>query len=260
MDLLASDIIYWLEQFLWPMFRLAAMFTTVIVLGARSVPPPIRMYLVIAIMAVLYPVLPPVPKVPLFSETALIITFNQVAIGALMGFVTQMVLQVFVMGGQIVAFQTGLGFASMADPVNGFNVPVIAQFFLMTATLLFLSMDGHLVMIDILVKSFHSMPVSVEPIGREILWEILMWAQWMFAGGVLVAISGIFSLLIINLSFGVMTRAAPQINIFAVGFPITMVTGMLIVWLTMETVFSHFDTFFQGGKELVCSIVRLDCS
>jgi len=260
MELLASEIIHWLEQLLWPMFRLAAMFTSMIVFSGRSLPGHIRLYMILAIMAVLYPVLPPVPNIPLFSERALVVTFNQIAIGLMMGFVTQMVLQIFVVGGQIVAFQTGLGFATLADPINGFSVPVIAQFFLMTASMLFLVMDGHLIMIDILVKSFQSVPVSIEPIGREVLWEILMWAKWIFAGGVLVAISGIFSLLIINLSFGVMTRAAPQINIFAVGFPITMVTGMLIVWLTMETVFSHFDTFFQGGKELICSIVRLDCS
>jgi flagellar biosynthesis protein FliR len=260
MEFAAEDIIHWISQFVWPMFRIAALFSTMIVFGSNSIPMTIRTYLVIGMSIVLFPVLPEVPKIDLFSAEAFIVSFNQITIGVLMGFITQMILQVFVVGGQIVAFQTGLGFAQMADPVNGFSVPVIAQFFLMGASLLFITIDGHLIMIDLLVSSFYSIPVSSQPIGTDVLWEIILWSRWMFAGGVLVAISGIFSLLIINLSFGVMTKAAPQINIFAVGFPITMVTGMLIVWLTLETVFSHFDTFFDSGKSLICSVIRLDCS
>jgi flagellar biosynthetic protein FliR len=155
--------------------------------------------------------------------------------------------------------QIGLGFASMVDPSNGQQVPVVAQFFLMLASLIFLALDGHLLMIQMVVASFESVPIGFSGLDVDAFRMISDWGSYMFSTALTAMLSGIIALLLINLSFGVMTRAAPQLNIFAIGFPITMVSGLVVIWLTLGGFIYHFENQWARVVQTMCQLIGSQC-
>lgn len=236
----------WVGQLLWPLFRVASFFMVIPIIGTRLVPGRVRLGLAILVTLVVAPMLDPMPQVEALSFTALMVTLQQILIGTLMGFMFVMLMQLFVVAGQMIAMQMGLGFASMIDPANGVNVPVLSQIFLIAITLMFLAMNGHLVMIEIIVESFRAWPVSVEILGangltHSLLWEMNMRVSWLFASALLLALPAITAVLIVNLAFGVMTRAAPQMNVFSLGFPIGMLFGLFIIWVSASGLLPQFQ-------------------
>jgi flagellar biosynthetic protein FliR len=128
----------------------------------------------------------------------------------------------------------------MMDPQNGVQVPVVAQLYILTSTLLFLAMNGHLLLLEILAQSFSTFPVAADGLGRSALEQIIGWGSRMFAGGLLIALPAVAVLLLANLGMGIITRAAPQLNIFAVGFPMTILIGFLMLWITLPNVMANF--------------------
>jgi flagellar biosynthetic protein FliR len=166
-----------------------------------------------------------------------------------MGFILQLVLAALTIAGEAIAMSMGLGFASMVDPANGVNVPVLSQFFLIMGTLLFLSLGGHLMIIQLLVNSFHSLPISTLGVERESFWVIISFASQMFIGAIWVALPALITILVITLAMGVMTRAAPQLNIFSVGFPVTMLAGFIILMLVTPGILPRFNALLLLGMQ-----------
>ncbi len=251
MNFAAADLTSWLATLLWPFMRISAMFAAAPIFSARSIPVRIRVLFAMLIAMVLAPVIPEPPVVELISGEAFIISIHQVLIGVGMGFILQMVFAAFIIAGQSIAMAMGLGFASMIDPQNGMQVPVISQAFLIMVTLVFLALNGHLIFIEVLAKSFHSLPVGMMVPSRDGLWQIVTWGTNMFAGGILIALPAVAALLLVNLAFGVTTRAAPQLNIFAVGFPVMIMVGLSFIILTLPTLTSHLESLLAQAFEAV---------
>ena len=203
------------------------------------------------------PAIPPTNVDNLFSLGTGLLIAEQVIIGIMLGFVTTLVVETFVLAGQIIAMQTGLGFASLVDPASGMNVPAVGQFFLILSSLLFWVMDGHLAYLQFVVASFDTIPIPAESFDSTKFRELVEWGGWMFASALSLSIAPLTAMLLINFSFGVMTRAAPQLNIFAIGFPVTMCAGLLIMWLTMGNFFTHFQIQWQRALEFSCYLI--DC-
>jgi len=224
----------------WPFVRISAMLMIAPVYGASSFPVRIRVVLAVLVTAALYPVLDPVKGVDPVSLQGFIILGHQVVIGAAMGFFLQMAFQLLVIAGEAIAMTMGLGFARMMDPQNGVQVPVVAQYFIIIATLLFLTMNGHLLLLQMVIKSFDILPVSEYGMTRDGLWQVVSWGSQMFIGAVLVAIPAVTALLMVNIAMGVITRAAPQLNIFAVGFPLMLLLGFVLLVLTLPSVLPQF--------------------
>ena len=193
----------------------------------------------------------------LFALSTAFLIAEQIIIGIMLGFVTTLVVETFVLAGQIIAMQTGLGFASLVDPASGVSVPAVGQFFLILASLLFWVMDGHLAYLQFVVGSFETIPIPAESFDSTKFRELVEWGGWMFATALSLSIAPLTAMLLINFSFGVMTRAAPQLNIFAIGFPVTMCAGLLIMWLTMGNFFTHFQIQWEKALEFSCYLV--DC-
>lgn len=240
----------WVAGWLWPLFRIASFFMVIPIIGTQLVPMRVRIGLAFLTTIVVAPLLDAVPVIDVLSFQAVIITLQQIFIGTLLGFMFVLLTQLFVTMGQMVSMQMGLGFASMVDPANGVSVPILAQIFLVAITLIFLAMNGHLVMIEVIVESFRSWPVSDVILGpggisHESLWSVLLRIDWMFAAALVLALPGITAVLIINLSFGIMTRAAPQMNVFSLGFPIGMMFGLFIVWVSVSGLLPQFDRIAQ---------------
>ena len=210
------------------------------VIGTQLVPVRVRMYLALAFTLVLMPVLPAMPQIDALSLQGWLWIGQEVLVGALLGFSLQLFFHAFVVAGQMIAMQMGLGFASMVDPANGISVAVLGQFLLMLVTLLFLAMNGHLVVFEVLAESFVTLPVGSGLLLDHYL-AIAGRLGWVLGAGLLLALPAITALLVVNIAFGVMTRAAPQLNIFAIGFPLTLVLGLVIVWLGMADILAQYQ-------------------
>jgi flagellar biosynthesis protein FliR len=252
-----GQILNHVASFIWPLMRISSMFVSVPLFSLRAVPARVRLILSLAITLVVMPVLPAYAMVEMFSYQGFLVAVAQVMIGLTTGFIVQLVFSALLFAGQGVALSMGLGFASMVDPQNGQQVPVIAQFYVMASTLVFLSLDGHLVLIKMLVDSFTSLPIGIEGITKTDIWTILMWSSRMFAGGLLLTMPIVASLLLVNVSLGVATRAAPQLNIFSVGFPVTLMLGMILVWLTLPDFLEQFTGILTESYDLVGQMLRL---
>ncbi|MBN4079195.1 flagellar biosynthetic protein FliR [Beggiatoa alba] len=234
MTFASTEIMSWVGSFMWPLIRIAALVGTAPVFGARTIPVSVKMAFSVGLTLIIFPLIPPVPAIDPLSGEAVLIIMNQVLIGAAMGLALQLVFAMFVVAGQIIAFQMGLGFASMVDPGSGTQVPVISQFYVIILTLVFLALDGHLIFVEVVADSFHTLPISINGLTREGMWALVLWGGNMYAGAVQIALPAIASLLVINLTFGVVTRSAPQFNIFSIGFPITMVAGFFVMIATLS--------------------------
>lgn len=256
LELSSAQIGGWIGQFLLPLFRIAAMLMVMPIIGTQIVPTRVRLYLALAICMLLAPTLPPMPQIDALSLRALLLILEQVLIGVMFGFVLQLYFHLFTVAGQIIAMQMGLGFASMVDPANGVSVPVFGQFLLMLVTLLFLAMNGHLVVFEVLAESFVTLPVG-QGLLLDHYWSMAGKLSWVLAAGIILVLPAITALLIVNLAFGVMTRAAPQLNIFSIGFPMTLVLGLVIFWIGLSDFLSHFQALTTEALAQLRELARL---
>ncbi|MDO7926346.1 flagellar biosynthetic protein FliR [Pseudomonas sp. KFB-139] len=250
-----TQISTWVASFMLPLFRIVAVLMTMPIIGTTLVPRRVRLYFAVAVTVVVAPVLPAMPPVEALDLSALLLIGEQVLIGAGIGLSLQLFFHIFVVAGQIIATQMGMGFASMVDPTNGVSSAVIGQFFTMLVTLLFLAMNGHLVVLEILVESFTTMPVGSGLLVSN-FWELATGLGWVMSSGLRLVLPAITALLIINIAFGVMTRAAPQLNIFSIGFPLTLVLGMVILWMTMADILNQYQPIAVQALQALRDMVR----
>ena len=257
MEFTESVINQYLADFILPFARISALVMAMIGLGSRTIPTRIKLFLCITITIAVMPAIPPTQVESLFAFESFLLVAEQTLIGALIGFVTVLVVNTFTLAGQIIAMQTGLGFASLVDPASGMNVPAVGQFFLILTTLLFWAFDGHLAFIQFVVISFDTIPISGGSIEAIKYKEIVHWGAWMFTTALSLSLAPITAMLLVNFSFGIMTRAAPQLNIFAIGFPITMCAGLIIMWLTMGNFLVHFELQWQRAIEFTQYLIGI---
>jgi flagellar biosynthetic protein FliR len=244
MTFAADDILLLIERFLLPFIRLSGFFLVAPIFGAQSVPVRIRVMLAFGVTVVLFPNLNIQNAFDAFSPQGLVLIVQEILIGIGMGLMLQFTMGAIVMAGHTIATAMGLGFASSADPQNGVQVTVVGQFYLILATLVFLSVDGHLVALNILGNSFVRFPAGQFVIDAALLWEIGLFSTQMFVTGLLLALPVMTGVLLVNLAFGVMTRAAPQLNIFSIGFPMAMLAGFILMLLSLPVFMPLLNTAF----------------
>lgn len=212
----------------------------------------------LAITLVVSPLIQVPSGLEIFSNDGLMVTIQQIMVGLISGFVLQITFAAVVFGGQAVAYGMGLGFASMVDPQDGQQVPVIAQFYVVITTFLFLVMNAHLLIIEMLVDSFKTIPIGLDSFDKADLWMLIEWSRQLFSVGLLLSLPMIASLLFVNISFGVATRAAPQLQIFSVGFPVTIALGLFLMWLTLPDVASFIsDDMLTDAYEFIGQLLKL---
>ncbi len=247
-----------LASFVWPLIRISALFMTLPVFSITAVSPRVRLILSVAITFIVMPLLPKLPEMEMFSYQGLMVAVQQLFIGLVSGFVLQIVFAAVVFGGQGVANGMGLGFASMVDPQDGQQVPVVAQFYVVTTTLIFLGVNAHLLLIEMIVDSFRTLPIGEEGLSKADIWSVISWSKHLFSAGLLLALPVTASLLFVNVSFGVATRAAPQLQIFSVGFPVTIFLGLMLVWLTLPNALDFFaDDMLLEAYDLLKDLLKV---
>ena len=257
----ADIILDFLSAYLWAFSRIAAMMMVMVAIGSKTTPVRIRLFYALSVTFVALPMLPAPPSyIELFSFTSFIVILQQMLIGIVIGTISVFVVQTFVVAGQIIAMQTSLGFASMADPMSGQTSPVVGQFYVLLVTLLFFAVDGHLLMIKMIINSFETLPISQQGLLALDYYKVAGWFSIMFHAALAFSVASIVAMLLVNLSFGIMTKAAPQLNIFSLGFSISMVFGLFVLWVTLINVPLHFENQWLKGVASMCEILNDPCS
>lgn len=250
----AAQITGWLTALLWPLLRISGLMLVAPVLGANVVPARLRIALALSLAVLVSPLAPPPPGFDPLSAQGVLAMATQIAIGAAIGFAVQIAFDALVMAGQLVAMTMGLGFATLVDPARGGATPVLSQFLLILGILLFLSVDGHIALIGVLVESFRWAPVGPAGLGEGGLWSLALWGGKVFEAGLVIALPALIALLGINLGMGVVSRAAPQLNLFAVGFPVAMIFGFLVLLLSLPALQGVFIGLLGEAMEVAASV------
>ncbi len=235
----------WIGDWIWPFFRLAGCLMVAPVFGAGFVPPRVRIVLAGALAWLVVPLLPPAPDISPFSLAGVLVLAEQVLIGIAVGFVMQLVFDAVGLAGQLLANTMGLSFAFNVDPLRGASTAAIGQFYVVLMVLTFLTLDGHLALIRLLVEGFTTMPVGAQGFGADSVLRVVAAGSLLFSGALSIALPGLTALLVANIGFGLISRAAPTLNIFAVGFPVTIVFGLVVLQLGLPGVQQGFIAMLQ---------------
>ena len=222
----------WAATFLWPFIRILALIGTGPVLDHRAIAPQVKIGLAIAIAIIVAPTVTPPPAAALASWNGFGLLAQQVAIGAAMGFMVRLIFAAIELAGDLIGLSMGLSFATFVDPQNSGQTPLVGSFMGVLASLIFLALDGHLIMINGIVESFRTFPVGSMPAGSgEHLRDFALMGASIFRIGVHLALPVVAALLVVNLAIGVMTRAAPQLNLMSFGFPVGLLAGVWMLWI-----------------------------
>lgn len=230
-------------SFLLPFFRIGAFLMVLPLLGSQLVSRQIRIAFAFVIAIIVTPVVP-VPEYDPVSPAFIVLIFEQIIIGVVLGFVVSILFQIFSLAGQLAAMNAGLGFAMSNDPANGVSVATMGQYYLTMASIAFLMTDGHHVMFEYLVESFDYWPIG-QGFEAAHYYEIVTLGGWMFEKAMLMILPLTIATLVVNLSFGVVAKASPQLNIFALGFPVIMMFSLFFFWVMLEDFADIYRLFFK---------------
>lgn len=218
--------------YFWPFVRILAFVLSAPIFGNPSMPLQLRIGLALVLSFVIAPVIA-LPHVDPLSLAGIGILAQQILIGVTLGLTVRIIFTAAEAAGEFVGLQMGLGYATFFDPERADQTPVLGQFIGLLATLVFLALDGHLQVVQVLARSFTTLPVGGEAVGARGLLTFAYWGSAIFSAGVMLAMPLLAALLIANLALGVLTRAAPQLNLFAVGFPVTLALGLIVLALSL---------------------------
>ena len=239
----------------WPCGETLALASAPIFNNAAQ-PKRIRLMTGLLITIALVPVLPPMPAVPPGSWVGLAVLAQQVIIGVLLGFTLRIAFAAVDLAGELIGLQMGLSFATFFDPSSGGQTPVITEFLGVLTALIFLSMNGHLLALSVLAESFTLLPVSTTPVHAATFSSLMVWSATLFSMGVLLSLPLITALLIANIALGVLARIAQQLNLFAVGFPVTLALGFLVLLLSLPYIGAAMEGLFGSGFQAMGMIMR----
>lgn len=251
----SADLGALLALYFFPFVRILTWLRFDPLLGNRAIPMRARVVLAFAITVAIVPVLPEMPQVALVSGEGLLMLLQQIAIGAVLGFSMRIVFAMVEVAGQFMGIQMGLSFAMLFDPINGAQTPVVAQFLVITTTLILFAFNGHHLVITALVQSFVEVPIS-PVLTAPGFATVAHWGGAMFTTGLHIALPVSAALLATNLTIGMMSRAAPQLNIFAVGFPLTLGAGFLVLYFTLAYLPAQLDRIWLQALEAGVSAMR----
>jgi len=237
----------WLAMFVFPAARIMALLSAAPVFSNAALPMRTRLVLGLAITLALSPALPAPPPIAMGSWVGLAILAQQILIGVLMGFALRLAFVAIDVAGELIGLQMGLSFAVFYDPQNAGQTPVLTEFLGLFTTLIFLAMNGHLMALMALSESFVLLPIGVEPPAAAGMTTLLTWSAVIFSSGLMLALPLIAALLIANLALGVLARVAPQLNLFAVGFPVTIAVGFVVLLLSMPYFATAMEQLFHHG-------------
>ena len=239
---------------LWLSLRVGGMWVAIPVFGSAVLPARLRVLLIVAttvLLAItLHERLPiPEPSTPAFWVGAV----REILIGLMLGFTLRLAFEAMLLAAELISLAMGLGFAQLNDPLRGTSAPVLGQLFSVATTLVFLTLEGHLRLLEGLLWSYVGPDQS--GLADDLLGGTLAWSGFVFTHAVQVAMPALFALLLVNLGFGVISRSAPSLNLLAVGFPAALLIGILLLLLLVPAIVEGAELAIAAGLALVESVL-----
>jgi len=263
MNIEPSEFLSYVNSIIYPFFRILGFFLTAPILNFVNIYNKVKIGLALVITFALAPILGITYQnsTELFSYKSYVLLALEFTVGLSLGFIMQMFFQLFVFGGKITATAAFLGFAEVNDASSagsgsGNTMSLFGQIYLIMVYLIYLSLDGHLLLINILQSSFNMVNVYSLTFNSDIYWKIVSFGYYIFAGGLLLAIPAVLALLIVNITLGVITKVAPQLNLFAVGFPAMLIIGLIVLLISLGGVSEYFIKYSGDLLNVIESIFK----
>ncbi|HEY8606470.1 MAG TPA: flagellar biosynthetic protein FliR [Noviherbaspirillum sp.] len=247
----STELYTWIAAFLWPLTRILGLIATAPLFGNLAVPMRVKLGLGIMLTLVIAPAVPAMPAADPMSFAGLLILLQQLVIGLSMGFAMRIVLAAVEMAGEVAGLTMGFGFATFFDPQTRARSSALAQFLALLALMIFLALNVHLMLIATLAESFVTLPVSAQPMGGGGFRQVAVWGGLIFSSGVQLALPIIAALLLTNIALGILTRAAPQLNLFGIGFPVTLGAGFIVLMLSLPYLATPLERLFEQGNNFI---------
>jgi flagellar biosynthetic protein FliR len=251
----AADVSRWVSRLWWPVLRIGGFVLAAPISSQMVVPGPVKIALSLALAFILAPLAPVPAGLSISSGAGTMAAVQEVLIGVAIGMVVQLAFEALSFAGQSVSMTMGLGFATLVDPQHGADTPVLGQLFMIFGTLTYLAVNGHLVLIGALAMSFKNLPVGGANVDRNLLWALAGWGARIFETGLLIALPAVIALVIVNLALGVVTRAAPQLNLFGIGFTITLLCGFLVLIVGLDGLMAGISSLLDSALAAAADLV-----
>ena len=249
-----NELIAMIASFIWPLTRILGLIAVAPPFGNSSVPVRTKLFLGIMLAFIVAPSIPPLNQADPLSLAGMLILMQQFVIGMAMGFMVRVVFSGIEMAGEVIGLTMGLGFAVFFDPQTKGRTSAISQVMVLLATLLFLTLNVHLSLFAALIESFTTIPISTTLTMGFSFQKLAIWGEQIFIIGMRLSLPIVAALLITNIALGILTRAAPQLNLFGIGFPITIGVGFLMVSMTMPYMLLPMENAFQSSIEAIKSL------
>ncbi len=251
----ALDVSHWVGKVWWPSLRIGGFVAAAPLASEKTIPRRVKIVLTLTLAGLLAPLAPVPASLSIFSGVGVLTAVQEILIGVSIGMVMELAFEALAFAGQTISMTMGLGFATLVDPQRGANVPVLGQLFTIMGTLTYLAINGHLVLLGALANSFQTLPIGGANIDRDFLLAVAVWGARIFETGLLVALPAVIALVIVNLALGVVTRAAPQLNLFGIGFTITLMCGFYVMLVGLDGLMvgisSLIDSALRAAVDLV---------
>lgn len=246
----------WIAALLWPLSRILGMIASAPLFGNASFPMSGKIMLGVLIAMIMAPVIPAGPAADPMSMAGLLILVQEMIVGLAMGFAIRIVFAAVEMAGEVASATMGLGFASVFDPQTKGRSSAVSQFLALIATMAFLAINGHLLLLEVLAESFVTLPISATPSSTGLMLQLAKWAGAIFSVGLQLSLPIVAALLITNVALGILTRAAPQLNIFGIGFPVSLGVGLMLISQALPYMSVPLQNLFNQGLEHARAIPR----
>ena len=253
----STQVELWIGAFFWPFVRVLAMLSASPVFGMGNLPTLLRIGLAVLMAVAIAPALPPMPPVQFGTATAWMLLLQQMLVGGAIGLSMTLILSAVQFAGGVIGLQMGMGFATLFDPVQGVQVTSLMSFLNMITLLLFLAVNGHLVLLAVIARSFTLLPVAPNlGLTAQTWYALAQGGGAIFSLGLALAAPVVGVLLIANLGLGVLTKLAPQLNLFAVGFPMFFIMGFLALYLVMPVMQNVVQHLVDVGLSLSSQVLQ----
>src|ERR1700680_305451 len=252
----AADVSLWVGRLWWPMLRVSGFVLAAPIASETVIPRLVKVILTVSLAFLMAPLVQVPTELSIFSGNGLLAAVQEVLIGVAIGMVVQLAFEALIFAGQTISLTMGLGFATLVDPQRGASTTVLGQLFMIIGMLTYLAINGHLVLLGTLAGSFQTLPIGAAHIDKNFLLSVVLWGARVFESGLLIALPAVIALVIVNLALGVVTRAAPQLNLFGIGFTITLLCGFFVLVVGLDGIMAGVMRLINGALGAAAALVH----
>lgn len=252
----AADVSTWAGRLWWPMLRVGGFVLAAPIASETVIPGLVKIVMSLSLAFLMAPLVQIPAGLSIFSGAGLLSAVQEILIGVAIGMVVQLTFEALIFAGQTISLTMGLGFATLVDPQRGANTTVLGQMFMIFGILTYLAINGHLVLLGALTESFQSLPIGGAHIGGNFFLSVALWGARVFESGLLIALPAVIALVIVNLALGVVTRAAPQLNLFGIGFTITLLCGFFVLIADLGGIMAGISSLINSALAAAADLVR----